>query len=91
MPIEEADLLFGRLNHERVESNRKNGESGYDKTAFIIYYQIDGERSTYEGRQEGEPSKTYGSIFKILSGNGNRSRDSGWDGAGRGHFSKRRL
>lgn len=52
LPIEEADPLFGKLDQERVENNRKKGEGGYDKTAFIIYYQMDGERSTYEGRQD---------------------------------------
>lgn len=52
LPIEEADPLFGKLDQDRVENNRKNGEGGYDKTAFIIYYQMDGERSTYEGRQD---------------------------------------
>lgn len=52
LPIEEAVPLFGKLDWERVEANRKKGEGGYDKTAFIIYYQMDGERSAYEGRQD---------------------------------------
>lgn len=52
LPIEDAAPLFGKLDRERAESNREKGEGGYDKTAFIIYYQMNGECSSYEGRQD---------------------------------------
>lgn len=52
LPIEEADPLFGRLDMERAAANREKGIGGYDKTEFIIYYQMDVERSSYRGRQD---------------------------------------
>lgn len=50
--IEEANTLFGSLDQARAADNKEKGEGGYDKTAFIIYYQMDGKMSTYEGRQD---------------------------------------
>lgn len=52
IPLEEADPLFERLDRARVKENKENHTGGYDKTKFIIYYQNNGEPSTYEGRQD---------------------------------------
>lgn len=52
LPLEEADALFGKLDQTRAAENKEKGEGGYDKTSFIIYYQMDGESSAYEGRQD---------------------------------------
>ena len=52
IPLEEADPIFERLDRTRVKENKENNTGGYDKTKFVIYYQINGEPSTYEGRQD---------------------------------------
>ena len=52
IPLEEADPIFERLDRTRVKENKENDTGGYDKTKFVIYYQINGEPSTYEGRQD---------------------------------------
>nr|WP_243424468.1 LPD25 domain-containing protein [Mediterraneibacter glycyrrhizinilyticus] len=52
IPLEEADPIFERLDRTRVKENKENDTGGYDKTKFVIYYQINGELSTYEGRQD---------------------------------------
>lgn len=44
MPLAEADRLFGELDAAHG--------SGYDKTSFSIAYTLQGELSTYEGRQD---------------------------------------
>ena len=43
---------MNRLDRTRVKENKENDTGGYDKTKFVIYYQINGELSTYEGRQD---------------------------------------
>lgn len=52
IPLEEADPIFERLDRTRVKENKENDTGGYDKTKFVIYYQINGAPSTYEGRQD---------------------------------------
>ena len=52
IPLEEADPIFERLDRTRVKDNKENNTGGYDKAKFVIYYQINGEPSTYEGRQD---------------------------------------
>ena len=52
IPLEEADPIFERLDRTRVKENKENNTGGYDKTKFVIYYQMNGEPSTYEGRQD---------------------------------------
>lgn len=44
MPLAEADRLFGELDAAHGP--------GYDKTSFSIAYTLQGELSTYEGRQD---------------------------------------
>ena len=44
MPLAEADRLFGELDTAHGP--------GYDKTSFSIAYTLQGELSTYEGRQD---------------------------------------
>lgn len=52
IPIEEADSLFGELDREKAEVNRETGKNSYDKTQFVIYYQMGGKVFTYEGWQD---------------------------------------
>ena len=52
IPLEEADPIFERLDRTQVKENKENDTGLYDKTKFVIYYQINGEPSTYEGQQD---------------------------------------
>lgn len=52
LPIEEADPLFRSMDQKQVMANKEQGGMGYCKTKFQVWYQMDGERSSYEGRQD---------------------------------------
>lgn len=45
-PLHEANKVFEKLDMTYPE------DSGYDKTAFILKYKMDGQYFTYEGRQD---------------------------------------
>ena len=47
LPIEEADPLFRSLDQNQVMDR-----TGYNKTQFEVWYQMNGECSSYEGRQD---------------------------------------
>lgn len=52
LPIEEADPLFGDLDHLQMTANKENGTLVYKKTKFQICCQRDGEPVIYGGRQD---------------------------------------
>lgn len=54
LPLARADALFKALDEEKRTEREKTGYTGgwYDKTKFRIDCTFDGERDSYEGRQD---------------------------------------